>query len=137
VAYNAPFEKRVLRQAAEVHPEYRDWVEAIRGRFGDLLIPFRNFRAYHPNQHGSCSIKAVLPAWTGKGYDGMEIADGESAAREYMRVIFGDADREERAAVITSLEDYCGLDTMGMVELLRVLYSLARAIVSSPCGRRG
>jgi hypothetical protein len=34
----------------------------VRRRVVDLLLPFRGFRYYHRKQHGSESIKAVLPA---------------------------------------------------------------------------
>ena len=123
IAYNAIFEKMVLRQAADVHPEYRDWVEAICRRFVDLLLPFRAFHAYHPAQHGSCSLKSVLPAWTGKGYSGLAISDGGQAGREYVRAMFGDAGEDERQRVRKALEAYCGLDTGGMVAILRAQQS--------------
>lgn len=50
VAYNAPFEVRVLESCAGNFPKYEGWVESIRPRFVDLLIPFRDFHYYHPDQ---------------------------------------------------------------------------------------
>jgi len=121
IVYNASFERMILRQAAAAYPEYAGWADSILDRIVDLLIPFRSFAAYHPDQHGSCSIKRVLPAWCpGCGYEGMAIADGEAAAREFVRVTFGGggADRE---AVVRSLNAYCRQDTMAMLDLLRAL----------------
>ena len=126
IAYNMSFEKSVLKKAADLYPQYADWIKDLLPRFRDLLVPFRGFLAYHPNQHGSCSIKAVLPSWTDTSYAGLEIADGQAASREFMRVTFGeDADASDRATVMANLEIYCELDTMAMVDLLRVLDGLA------------
>ena len=39
-----------------------------------------------------------------------------------MKVMFGEnIGTEDRQKVTKNLEEYCGLDTMGMVEILRVL----------------
>lgn len=35
------------------------------------------------------SIKAVMPALTGRGYDGLEIAESATACLEFMRTHFG------------------------------------------------
>ncbi|MFC1451926.1 DUF2779 domain-containing protein [Verrucomicrobiota bacterium] len=124
IVYNAAFERMVLRQAAEAFPEFADFVEGVLDRVADLLVPFRSFAAHHPDQRGSCSIKAVLPAWCGKGYDSMAISGGEQAAREFVRVMFGDG-AADRDAVRRSLEEYCALDTMAMLGLLRALTNAA------------
>ena len=121
VSYNAAFEKSVLNLAVEACPEYADWWNAVRLRFVDLLAPFRAFAFYDPSQSGSASLKAVLPALTGAGYDALDIADGETASREYLRVTFGGAVKAERARIRKQLEDYCGLDTMGMIRIVEAL----------------
>ena len=126
LAYNAVFEKTVLKKAAALHPAYEEWLGGILPRFVDLLIPFRSFHLYHPDQHGKCSLKATLPAWTGKGYAGMAISGGEQAGREYMRVVFDGGTETEKKRLIANLEAYCGLDTMGMVDLLRAMDGLCR-----------
>ncbi len=78
-ACNAGFEIRVLRSCANHFPKYAAWCESLLPRFADLLLPFREFHYYHPGQEGSASLKAVLPAMTGKGYDRLEISDGQTA----------------------------------------------------------
>jgi hypothetical protein len=124
VCYNAAFERGVLNRAVEAYPEYQKWWMAAQTRLVDLLGPFRAFAFYHPEQSGSASLKAVLPALTGEGYDSLDIADGETASREYLRVTFGEADEEERARVRGQLEDYCGLDTLGMIRIVEALKSI-------------
>jgi hypothetical protein len=119
LTYNAAFEKGRLNEATAIFTAYKEWNEKIQARIVDLLGPFRSFHYYHPDQLGSASIKSVLPAVTGKGYDGMEISDGGTASSEYLRVTFEEGvTEEERNKVRKNLEDYCGLDTEGMVWIL-------------------
>ena len=56
----------------------------------------------------------------------MEIADGGTASREYLRVTFGDVPEEEEHRVRAELEQYCSLDTSGMIAIVGALESLAR-----------
>ncbi len=121
VVYNQGFELGVLSKCCDAFPESRKWFDAVRPRFVDLLEPFRSFAAYHPDQHGSASIKSVLPAWVGKDYDGMEISDGSMASDEFTRVMFGDVPDAERRRVVAALEEYCGQDTEGMIWIVDAL----------------
>jgi len=128
IVYNAQFEKMILKQSAKVVPSYDKWLGGILDRVVDLLEPFKAFHYYHPDQHGSASIKSVLPVLTkktGKSYDyaDMEISNGGMASTEYMRVMFGDG-KKDRPKVMKQLEEYCGLDTMGMVEMLGKLRAI-------------
>ena len=125
VVFNAAFEKGVLTQCAELFPEFEAWVDAVKRRMVDLLVPFRAFHFYHPSQLGSASIKAVMPALTGRGYDGLEIAEGATASLEFMRVHFSDVPSAERQRVRQQLEDYCQRDTEGMVWIVDELRKLA------------
>jgi hypothetical protein len=122
VAYNAIFEKTVLRHASEAYPEYQSWVAGLEDRIVDLLGPFRAFSYYHPGQAGSASLKNVLPVMTDSDYGGMDITDGGMASVEYSRVTFGKGiTKEERASVRSALEKYCDLDTKGMIGILEEL----------------
>jgi hypothetical protein len=124
VTYNASFETERLKESSELLPEFKPWLRKVTPRIVDLLLPFRGFRYYHPQQHGSASMKAVLPAMTGKGYENLAIQEGGAASREFLRVTFGEVSKAERVKVRRQLEDYCGLDTMGMIEILTVLKTL-------------
>ncbi|MDF1553133.1 MAG: DUF2779 domain-containing protein [Deferrisomatales bacterium] len=127
VVYNASFEKGRLREGADMYSEYRGWWEDnIEPRIVDLYAPFRRFAYYHPAQNGSASIKAVLPAITGKeGYAGMAIADGGTAASEYLRVHLGEVEPADKERIRAALVEYCGLDTRGMADILQALIPLA------------
>ena len=121
VAYNAGFERRILTSSVAFCPEYEPWLEGIQSRIRDLLAPFRSYSVYYPEQHGSTSMKAVLPALTGKGYDDMAISDGSQASQEFLNAVFGEASAEDRERVRKNLEEYCALDTMGMVDIVGAL----------------
>jgi hypothetical protein len=127
IAYNAPFEKGVLDASAEIHTQFKPWVQQIKRRVVDLLIPFRAFRYYHPQQHGSASIKSVLPAITGRSYKDLEIQEGGTASREFLRVTFSDVAKAEREKVRSQLEIYCGQDTEGMVWIVDELRNLVES----------
>ncbi|HAO78487.1 MAG TPA: DUF2779 domain-containing protein [Verrucomicrobia subdivision 3 bacterium] len=121
VTYNASFETARLKEGCELLPEFKPWFVKVTPRIVDLLLPFRDFRYYHPQQHGSASMKAVLPALTGKGYENMVIQEGGAASREFLRVTHGQVTAAERRRVRQHLEEYCGLDTMGMVQIVECL----------------
>ena len=125
VAYNASFEAGRLREMAETFPANADWAASLESRFVDLYEPFRQFAWYHPDQKGSASMKDVLPALTGRSYAGMPIADGTTAANEYVRVTFGDVSDDERTKVREDLLRYCGLDAEGMQWIVEELRRLA------------
>jgi hypothetical protein len=118
VAYNAGFETGRLKECCELLPEYKPWLRKVTPRIVDLLLPFRGFRYHHPNQNGSNSMKAVLPALTGQGYEKLAIQEGGAASREFLRVTYGQVTSAERRRVRRDLEEYCGLDTLGMVQIV-------------------
>jgi hypothetical protein len=121
LVFNAPFEKSRMKECAEIFPEYQPWVAAVNQRIIDLLLPFRGFNFYHPDQCGSASMKLVLPALTGKDYKNLEIQEGGAASREFLRITFTDVSAAERKRVRRALEKYCGQDTEGMVWILDAL----------------
>jgi hypothetical protein len=124
VCYNAVFERGHLRQLAESKSSARAWFEKIERRIVDLYAPFRSFHYYDPSQHGSASLKKVLPALTGSGYESMAIAEGGAASSEFLRVTFGEVEEKERQKVRRDLETYCALDTEGMVMIVEKLKKL-------------
>jgi hypothetical protein len=126
VAFNAQFELRRLKECNDLMPEFRPWVSSVKRRIVDLLQPFRGFRYYHPKQNGSASMKSVLPAMTGKGYDHLAIQDGAIASLQFLRATFGNVSAEETETIRKQLDQYCGLDTMGMIWIVDSLRGLVR-----------
>jgi len=125
IAYNAGFEEGVLRELVEAFPEYTDWLKGILTRMVDLLFPFTNFHYYNASQKDTASLKKVLPAVTGKGYEEMGIGAGMDASIAYGRVMYGDSTEGEIARVRTDLLKYCKLDTQGMIWIVDELRRLS------------
>ncbi len=121
VAYNAPFEIRILAECADHCPGYSSWVRKLIPRFVDLLVPFRAFHYYHPDQLGTASLKAVLPALTGRSYDDLEIANGSTASLRFLDMAFAELPDSERVTIMDQLERYCSQDMSGMVDIVRAL----------------
>jgi hypothetical protein len=115
IVYNQGFEEGILKDLGKAFPEYDGWVNQVCNRLVDLLEPFRKFHYYHPSQKGSASLKSVLPAVTGRGYEGLEIAEGQSASIAFQAVTYSDVPEETRNKVRADLERYCSLDTEGMI----------------------
>jgi len=114
----------VLDKLAQAFPEHAGWIAKVKRRFVDLLKPFQNFSYYHPNQHGSASIKSVLPVLTGRSYADLEIQEGGQASQEFLRVHFSAVPEAERQKVREQLERYCGQDTEGMVWIVEGLRNI-------------
>ncbi|MFC1972591.1 DUF2779 domain-containing protein [Chloroflexota bacterium] len=126
VVYNQSFEKGILSGLGGAFPEYADWIQETCDRVIDLYAPFRNFSYYHPMQQGSASIKKVMPALTGKGYDGLNIAQGDDASMAFFNMAMGTCTGNEKTKVMKDLEVYCALDTEGMIWIVDKLESLCR-----------
>lgn len=124
IAYNEAFEKKRLQEIAEAFPEFFNFIISALDRFVDLLIPFRNFHYYHPSQKGSASIKKVLPALTGKGYDNMDVAHGGDAMQAYYDINFTEMSEESKNKLRKDLLQYCQLDTEGMIWIKQELEKL-------------
>jgi len=130
VVYFAGFETGRLTELARDFPAYAPWIAQVLTRVVDLHAPFKAFEVYHPSQDGSTSLKAVLPALTGSGYEGMTIADGVTASHTFLRHIFradhaANDPSDDAARVREDLEAYCRLDTLAMVRILDELYRAA------------
>lgn len=126
VTYNSSFETARLNEMSRDYPEYRGWFEKIKPRIADLIVPFRQFSYYHPDQEGTASIKSVLPALTGRSYSDLNIHEGGTASLEFLRVTWGEVAAEERERIRKDLLVYCGLDTEGMIDILRALTRISQ-----------
>jgi hypothetical protein len=101
-------------------------LEGVRSRLVDLLLPFRRFDYYHPGQRGSASIKSVLPALTGNSYDDLGINNGDAASLAYLNMTYGNMPAADHARTRADLEQYCGLDTEGMIWIVDRLRDISR-----------
>ncbi len=125
-AYYAQFEQAAIRLLADACPEMGDALRALADRIVDLL-PIVRDHVYHPEFRGSFSLKKVLPALVpALSYEGMQIAEGETASVEIARMMFGkDVVSSERSELRRHLLAYCERDTEAMVALAERLGALA------------
>lgn len=120
IVFNKSFEVNVLKKLAEDFPEHEEWINDVLARIVDLAEPFQNFYYYCPSQKGSYSIKKVLPAITGKGYENLEINNGAEASVQYFNSHIKNQE-DLRDELRQNLLNYCGLDTEGMVWIVNEL----------------
>ena len=98
---------------------------AMSDRIVDTEIPFKKNWYLHPGLMGRSSIKVVLPTLVPElGYDGMEIADGLTAAIRFGDMYEGKVAGDAAEVVRGNLIDYCRLDTMAMVAIVGRLREL-------------
>lgn len=115
--YNAGFEKARIRELADRLPDFRLALLAINKRIVDLL-PIARQHYYHPSQHGSWSIKKVLPAVAPDlSYGELEgVQDGGMAMTAFLEAI-STTDQIRKNQIEQQLIKYCELDTFAMVRL--------------------
>ena len=115
------YEERVMKELAREFPRYETPLLALCDRAIDLLRLIRG-SYYHPDFHGSFSIKSVLPALVPDlAYDDLEIPEGLAATAAYARLIACDVPQPEKAKIRKSLLAYCKRDTEAMVRIYEML----------------
>ena len=115
------YEQTIIRQLAKEFPQHEVRLLMLCDRLFDLLAVVRT-HYYHPNFHGSYSIKAVLPALVPDiTYSDLEIQDGSNASAAFAQMIAPATEEPERGRIRDALLDYCQMDTMAMVRLLDAL----------------
>ena len=121
VVYSKSFEMTRNKELARDFLAYSTQLEAINDRVVDLLLPFKKRWLYSPKQASSASIKYVLPAFTELSYEDMDIANGGDAMGQYLAFAKGELSSSKTEKLWKDLSKYCELDTLAMVELLRIL----------------
>jgi len=119
-AFHQSFEIGVINGLAQNFGQYATKLMALTGRFKDLEIPFNKLMYYHPDFHGSFSIKSVLPALFPNDpeldYKKLDIQSGDVAMDVFPR-LQEVTDPDEKESIRKSLLAYCRLDTLAMVKI--------------------
>jgi hypothetical protein len=111
------YEKDVVASLAEHLPQYRGKLLVLQTRFKDLYAAIRRY-FYHPDFHGSFSLKSVLPALVpAMKYESLSIQEGSMASLGYLRMLDLSTPSEEKERIREDLLTYCGHDTLGMVKI--------------------
>lgn len=121
VVYDQTFEIGRLRELSETFPHLADSLTAIEPRVLDLMKVVAD-GCYHPDFHGSRSLKAVLPALVPElSYGDLDIGEGTAAMRAYATILDPETTPETRARLREALRRYCELHTLATVEVFKVL----------------
>lgn len=141
LAQNVTFEKGRLKELANMFPEYKKELLAIRESGRDLLEIIDNNKElyldlgfdseeastmnyYNNAQSGSFSIKKTLPLFTNLSYKDLEVQNGVQALVEYAN--YKNMTEEERKRKQAALVEYCKQDTWAMVEILKGLRDIVK-----------
>ncbi len=120
VAYS-PYEQTVISRLASELPAHAGALRSLSDRIVDLHAILRR-HYYHPDFHGSYSLKDVLPVLAPDiGYEDLEIQGGMHASDTYGKLIVPGISEDEKRALRKSLIDYCGRDTEAMVRIYDAL----------------
>lgn len=123
IAYNAPFEQRIIRALARWLPDLSTDLTPLLERFWDQLVIFRNYYTDY-RFHGSSSIKNILPVLVPElSYDQLDVSDGTAAQATWNSMI-AMTDPLEKNQLRQALLTYCGQDTLAMVKIHEVLTQL-------------
>ena len=85
------------------------------------MVPFQQHWYYTPEMQGSYSIKKVLPALVPQlSYNDLNIKEGGTASATFAAILIGEFKGDINKTRQDFLE-YCKLDTLAMVEILKKL----------------
>ncbi|RLA84145.1 MAG: DUF2779 domain-containing protein [Epsilonproteobacteria bacterium] len=123
LTYNMSFEKGVNSKLADSFPEFKNHLLSINENIKDLMFPFQKKYYVTPEMQGSYSIKYVLPSLVPemeKAYKNLNsIQNGGDAMNAFPKLLT--MSPEEKEETRTALLEYCKLDTLAMVEVLKKL----------------
>ena len=120
VAYSS-YEVTRLKALAKVFPQYGEPLLKLYDRVVDLMRIVRT-EYYHPEFHGSFSIKSVLPALVPElAYDDLDVQEGTTAAATFEQLITGGVPQSKVGGIREALLEYCKRDTEAMVRVYETL----------------
>jgi len=121
VVYNKGFETARLKEIARDFTKYEPYYLEMLERIVDLMTPFQQKLYYTPEMKGKYSIKNVLPALVPRfSYANLEINNGGDASLAFEKLLH-ESDQNVINITRKHLLEYCKLDTLAMVEILKVL----------------
>jgi len=127
LTYNMSFEKGVLRALAKDFQNFSTHLMRIHENIVDLMLPFQKGYYMSPLMKGRYSIKYVLPALVPEQQDAYKnlnlIQNGADAMNAFPVLV--NLDGEEKEEMRKALLEYCKLDTLAMVWVLRNLRSIS------------
>ncbi|MCB0827100.1 MAG: DUF2779 domain-containing protein [Armatimonadetes bacterium] len=123
IVWNKTFENTQNKTMAADYPDKAEFLLGLVSRTADLMDVF--LTGYVDIRFdGSVSIKKVLPVVVPElSYDGMDVGDGTAAMETWARML-SETDLAKRAEQRQALLDYCELDSLAMVKILKFVGAL-------------
>lgn len=125
IAFHVSTEQGILRALAKLFPKYENHLNTIADHAVDLWKVFTSGIYYDVKQGGSNSIKYVMPALCPNMEDAYHalpfVHNGGEAMTAFPKMMENKNDpkyQEKREGMLR----YCELDTLSMVEILKVLW---------------
>jgi len=120
------FEKTVVNGLIRLFPDIQEELEGLVSRMIDLCSVISKYY-YHPDFHGSYSIKKVLPVLVPEmSYEGLKVGNGSDAIAVYAMMAQGKYGGKELEDKREQLLQYCCQDTKAMVRLLEELVKIGK-----------
>ncbi|MFL5763062.1 MAG: DUF2779 domain-containing protein [Bacteroidia bacterium] len=121
LVYDALMERNVLNGLKNDFPERSAEIDDRLARIVDLAQPFQERHYYHPAMKNSFSMKNLLPALVPElNYGDLKISSGSIAMTAY-EGLSRETDMFRILEIKEQLLAYCGLDTLAMVKVFRIL----------------
>ena len=122
IVYYQAYEKKRIEELADLFPDLSESLLQLNDRVWDLW-PVVRAHYYHPEMKGSWSIKKVLSCLVPElSYSELgAVQDGTQAQQAYFDLIGNTLDENQKNQLIDELRQYCKLDTLAMVEIVRKL----------------
>lgn len=122
IAWNMAFEQDCNEGMAERAKEFEGFFTDVNNRMYDLMSVFKKGFYIHKNFYGSASLKKVLPAVVPSlSYAKLNIHEGMMASNSWYEMINPETDKKRKKEIYNDLLEYCELDTLAMVEILKEL----------------
>lgn len=119
------YEKGCNDRMASIYPEHKDFLTSLNQRTNDLMTPFSQMWFFDKDFFGSASVKKVLPVLVPElGHKELDISDGLLARRVWTQTVLEGKNQDKKEKTMSSLSEYCTLDTYGMVRILKELQKL-------------
>ena len=125
LSWNMSYEKGCNDRMASMYPEHKEFLDDMNVRMNDLMIPFSNMWFFDKDFFGSASLKKVLPVVVPElNYSQLDVSDGLLARRLWTETIIKGKNKDKKEKIMSSLSEYCTLDTFAMVRILEELQKL-------------
>jgi len=109
------------KEMALLYPEHEKFLLGLNDRIVDLRVPFANNWFVDKDFLGSASIKDILPVITKHNHKKLNISSGGMVGEIWIKTLLEEKSKEKKEQMIKDLLEYCGLDTLAMSEILKVL----------------